>query len=188
MTKLEFSGNEQVEVIKYSEFSLFLMKMKTWKVSSHHSCCKLMYNIPVINMSLTKYLSESKQINLGSCGWQPVTGGSRGGEQTVQEASCDRGWQGGCHQVPFPLSLCISRVSAGWSGTTGPLLPTFSQLSHESQQKDKICESHTVQVRHTSATCFSIQWWALVLHLKSDTSRWFAGPQCAWADRMWFWI
>lgn len=91
------------------------------------------------------------------CGLQWVRGPQadrRLWRKAVQGAGCDRGWQGGCHQVRFPLSRRISRVSPGWSGTTGPLLPTFSQLSHEVSAEDKVWEPNTVQARtHVGHMC-----------------------------------
>lgn len=70
-----------------------------------------------------------------------------------------------------PLSPCISRVSPGWSWTTGPLLPTFSQLSHEVTAEDKVCESQAVQAWHASATCVGIRRPSVpVLHVKLDAA------------------
>ncbi len=97
---------------------------------------------------ISNLLRTTFGVDCSQRGGHTLTGGFKERQETVQEAGCDRGWQGGCHQVRFPLSLCISRVSPGWSGTTGPLLPTFSQLSHEVAAEDKVCESHTVQARH----------------------------------------
>lgn len=105
----------------------------------------------------------------------------------LTEGCCDRGWQGGCHQVPTPPCLSVSqefRLAA--QGRRGRRSQPSVSCHIRPKQKKSICKSHIVKARHHMHLHSAVCACACVSGLTLTTAVWEqagAVPQgimCCW--------